>query len=110
MDKHTEGVAYAAGLLEGEGSIRSNGVSAIIQIQMCDKEPLDKLKDIFSCGVVRGPYTRGRTKPTYTWTIAERKCVQPILNAIYPFMSPRRQEQIDSVRHIFESPKKSRWN
>ena len=105
-----EDVAWAAGLFEGEGTCGAyygtfltkagerrprKTAQAQLAIGMTDLEPLEKFKETFGFGSIHGPYeVSGGTKPAYKYYVNKREHVQAILAAIYPWLSPRRREQV----------------
>ncbi len=109
-----EEIAYLAGLLEGEGcfGLTSYGRSSQIQVAMTDREPLEAVARITGVGKVRGPYqrTNSKNKPFFSWAISDRVHVKRICDAVYPWMSPRRKQKIDSLRYLFEIEKNAPLN
>lgn len=86
-------VAWAAGFLEGEGSFGgvrtsySQNVSAF-QVQ---REPLDRLQRMF--GGYLHPRRRQDRKDAYYWRVNGEQA-RRVMVVLYPWMSPRRQEQM----------------
>ena len=89
---------WLAGLLEGEGCfgayrMGNNALVPIIQLSMTDEEPVSR-----AAKIMRGTYKkRSRLeprKPVYRITVAGSRSI-PIMMALRPLMSPRRQEKID---------------
>lgn len=103
-------IAYCAGLFEGEGSVhavdyyyakgekRPRKTPQIkIQISMTDREPLERFQATFG-GRIHGPYMpRLATKPQWAFMIDSPPLARKALRAMYPFLSPRRQQKIDEV-------------
>ncbi len=97
-------IGYCVGLYEGEGTINinrmasQNRVYARLVIRMTDREPVETMQRVFG-GVVRdqppSPYeaTRGY-KAKYRWTVGAVDDVIRLCNLMLPFLSPRRQAQI----------------
>ena len=80
--------SYAAGLVDGEGSIGAYklqaGYQLVIRIRMVDVEPLELLKKHFG-GVL---YPAGKTKTgrqTWHWQMTGTEC-QWILQILLPFL------------------------
>jgi hypothetical protein len=84
-------VAWAAGFFEGEGSvaIRSLGVNQV------NREPLERLKKLFGGQVNLGYPAKGNRKACYAWWICGEEA-RMFVEAIWPFLSIRRQRQIDN--------------
>lgn len=103
-------VAYAAGLLEGEGNFGLRAVKNILVVQcsMTDKEPLERLQSTFG-GNLGGPYIdqqNPRHKPSWRWSINKREDVISVCQLVYSFMSPRRQAQIERLLSFNKSSPK----
>lgn len=94
-------IAWAAGLIEGEGSFScSRRNRPFIQIQMCDKDVLEQIQQRTGMGNVTGPYAGsqglgvGPRKPTYSWKVYKQRDVWRLLLAIAPLLSERRRARI----------------
>lgn len=85
----TQDIMWAAGFFEGEGSCSGSAGNA--QIAQKGRWPLDFMRDRFG-GVVSI-----RTRGYYKWFMSGPRS-RGFLMTIYPFLSPRRQEQIR--RHV----------
>lgn len=108
-------VAWAAGVIEGEGYIQAarrkdrsahepnDGYVLIkVRVVMSDCDVLEKLRDVFGVGRVT-PYrnTQGLgKKQLYRWDAASRVAVTLVCDAIYPWMGERRRAQIDRLRAL----------
>lgn len=106
-------LAWAAGLIEGEGCIlalpgRKSAYDGgqlyvfTLKVVMSDGDVLERLRDAFAIGEVT-PYrnTQGLgRKQLHRWEIRRRDAVEAICRAIYPFMGQRRRAQIDYVLDI----------
>lgn len=101
-------LAYAAGLIEGEGSFRcinrkparplksGRAPEMAIQISMTDREPLEKIQKILG-GRTYGPYHNGVRKSSYYWALQERGTISQVAAALLPHLSPRRQRQAQKL-------------
>lgn len=103
-------IAWAAGLIEGEGSIQTGEgrysshtgrriVAVRIRVVMSDPDVVERLRDIFGVGNIL-PYrnTQGLgKKPLFRWDTSRHDEVKSICQAIYPFMGERRRGQIDRL-------------
>jgi hypothetical protein len=94
------GIAYCAGLYEGEGSlITPSRGSARLAVQMTDLEPLQKFQSIMG-GRISGPFTdrkRPGRKPWWCYAISNWGEVSKVIILIRPWLSPRRQARIDEA-------------
>jgi len=100
----SEEIAFAAGLFEGEGwaGVGSNHGgrtrSGSMQIQMCDREPLERFFEAVGAGKLYGPYQRkGVGRPIYRWIATRSKEVHHVARLLWPFLSPRRQQQLETA-------------
>ena len=95
-----EGVAWAAGFLEGEGSFhvwrRKNGQYPRVKASQNEREPLERLVTIFG-GTINVERHAGSDRPNrktiWYWSLTGKKAV-PVMEAVLPFMSARRRVQI----------------
>lgn len=102
-------IAWAAGLYEGEGTCHSGygtyrskagkkydrkTPTYQLRIGMTDIEPLERFKDTFGFGLINGPYQSSKsTKDLWVFSVTGYEKTQAILAAVWPWLSPRRQEQ-----------------
>jgi hypothetical protein len=99
-------IAWAAGMLEGEGSFcvvkdkRFNCARLCISVDSKDKETVAYLQKIFG-GTLHGPYKANRQNPNqqplFKWQICRKKDVALVLNDVYDFLSSRRKVQADKI-------------
>lgn len=104
---------WTAGFLEGEGTFsgyirRVPQKAAIIGIaaaQAASPEPLFKLAKLFG-GTVNAKRSNfsicANPKPLQSWGLNNYRAVG-LMMALYPLMSPRRQEQIQKVLAVWRS-------
>lgn len=109
-------VAWAAGVFEGEGCWyyhRRGKVRRICaQVQMTDRDVLDRLKEAVEMGRVSGPNgPYGTSKlPRYTFIVSGRANTEKLFQLFSPWLSPRRSMQGQAVldkwdndNHIFST-------
>lgn len=86
-------IAWAAGFLEGEGwfILKGNGCSTVGCCQV-NEWPIILLVALFG-GTVNRRQRPTRTQPQFVWE-AYGPRARGVAQTVYPFMSPRRQEQI----------------
>lgn len=97
--------AWLAGIVEGEGTIgkytytRPNGnyTKTIMQVEMRDRDIIEKLHSITNCGSVRHKPARNRSDATWVWAVTKRVDVIRLCEAILPYMGERRTAKILSV-------------
>jgi hypothetical protein len=105
-------IAWAAGVLEGEGCISwSNSTTvrdgqrlqARVSIAMTDEDVLVRVRDILGCGVVRPNTREGKVywkphhKPQWTWEVRARDDVERVLTVLLPWLCARRRERAEEV-------------
>lgn len=111
-------IAWAAGVIEGEGCIQATTntksthdgrqlYSFCLRVVMTDRDILERLAEIFGVNAVHlYANTQGLgTKQLYRWEVRRVEHVKAICLVIYPHMGERRRGQIDHVlRTIEENP------
>jgi hypothetical protein len=97
-----EDIAWAAGLFEGEGCcyLRKRndrqGRYVRMEVAMTDRDVIERFAQAVGFGKVDGPwgpYGRG-TLPVFRWTVAGFERVQAAAAMVWPWLSPRRREQV----------------
>lgn len=94
-------LGWVVGFLEGEGTFGCTGrtrSSARVQAWQVQKEPLKRLANYTKVGKVYGPYPgrRGAEAPYFSWYPSTLDSAR-LMKQLRPFMSPKRQTQIDTV-------------
>ncbi len=97
------GVAWAAGLFEGEGCITGNiryPKQRHLAIAMTDRDVMENFVKIVGYGNLKGPYNRPLRKPYWNWFIAKRIEVVRIVNLFLPYLGERRgTKAIEALKH-----------
>lgn len=97
-------IAWAAGLIEGEGCFvlskdkRSNHHKTAIQVEMTDKDTLDKLQNILGGSIIESNYPSKfkrfpNAKPSWRWYQHKQSDVFNTLLRVMPYLSSRRLER-----------------
>jgi hypothetical protein len=114
--KLSEDLAWAAGLIEGEGCFTLHTGSPYFQLDSTDEDVLQKLHKVFPFATLRGPYqhkTKPQTKPVWRIDAFGTKAI-PVMNAVYPYLCSRRKARIDGLIKIYKEKAKSKhhpnWN
>lgn len=110
--------AWLAGFYEGEGSItRTTNVCGRripeynLSIGQVNREPLDRIVELFGVGRIYGPYTLNRKQPFHQYRTNSFKDTQVLVCAMWPFLSKRRKKDwTDAAKKYFSYPKKIRLN
>lgn len=114
-------IAWAAGLLEGEGSflvswkVSTNNVkypTFRISCNMCDGDVLERLDSIIPHGKLRPPLPVNNPlhKPVWRWNLHRREAIENICIEILPYMGKRRSESIRSLLALMkEYPPQKGW-
>lgn len=83
-------LAWAAGIIEGEGSVRINALTKhnhgalIVSVTSTDADMLEPLAEWFG-GTVKPATTRVECKPAWRWTVASRQAAA-VLVAVQPYL------------------------
>lgn len=97
----SEDIAWAAGLIEGEGCFTVHSKHhPYFLLDMCDLDVLEKFHSVFPNTTLRGPYTDGKRpdyKPRYRVDAFGPKCIE-IMDIVYPYLCSRRQAKITELR------------
>ena len=99
-------IAWAAGLIEGEGSISLDGPyrrTPRLVLGMTDKDVVEKFKDTFKFS--NRIYTRVPKpgyKPYHTLVLTGKNAVG-LMFTLFPFLGARRREQIRNVVSVWKS-------
>ena len=101
-------IAWAAGLLEGEGcfsifhrkTAKHDFKTVAIHCEMTDEDTVQKIYSVFNVGtVILRPNVSGRQdrrdrKPTWIWSVQNQAGVLLVCEAILPHMGERRSKKI----------------
>ena len=86
-------VAWAAGVIEGEGSILLKpDYGAVITIQMTDLDVLEKVQGVFGGRIFKTKTRKSHWKQAWKWQIADSKSLVDCLEEILPYLMSRRKE------------------
>jgi len=97
-------IAWAAGIIEGEGCVTLHSEHPYLTVDMTDRDVIEKLVIIFPTATFRGPYfhkSKPQHKPRFRFDAFGTKAL-PILREIYPYMLSRRKARIDEVLKVSE--------
>lgn len=99
-------LAWAAGLMEGEGSFtcyplkrRNNSYRVSVSMSMTDKDVLDTFCSVIGVGKVKGPY-KGSKKPRYTWEVQNFEECLKVSEMLLPYLHSRRQEAAEKLINL----------
>jgi hypothetical protein len=102
-----EWAAWAAGLFEGEGSAicaarggKRAGLQRRLQVPMCDRDVLEKLRKVLGAGKVRVSRRAKvdgseRRRTLFVWTCSKWNDIERIARLFYPYLLVRRRHQVD---------------
>lgn len=95
--------AWAAGVLEGEGSfVRRSKNSCAISCEMTDLDILVRLQGLFGGSIYEVRKRKDHWKDCWVWRLNGANAV-PVMRAILPFMGVRRTARIESLLDSFQS-------
>lgn len=102
-------VAWAAGLLEGEGCFslhkrkdRPGTFSCAIHCEMTDEDTVQSLQKVFGVGTVCTRANRMNRKPTYIWSVQRHQDIFDVLLHVLPFLKERRKEKAKELFTFLE--------
>ena len=106
-------LTWAAGLIEGEGCFilskdkRSNHHKTAIQVEMTDKDVLEKLQRTLGGTIIESNYPSKfkrfpNAKPSWRWYIHKQKDLFDVLIKIMPFLNKRRLERAKELFDYLE--------
>ena len=115
--KSNEKIAWAAGILEGEGcfSIFARKTNTLdyknvaIHCEMTDEDVIRNLHAVFNVGTVltrkntSGRVDRRTRKQTYIWSVQNQKGVKEVCDLVYPYMCQRRKSKIEELLQYVNS-------
>lgn len=114
MEKEIQ-YAWAAGLLEGEGcfsihkrATRKNTYDTAIHCEMTDEDTIYKLQSVFGIGTVVSRQNNGklpersRRKPTWIWSVQNKKDTLEVLLRVLPHLCNRRREKAQQLLSSIE--------
>lgn len=95
-------LAWAAGIVEGEGSIhvrdRDTHRSIVLTVVMSDLDVLQRLESVLRVGTIVGPYQqRPGVKPLWHWNVTCARHVAAVVMTLYPLLHGRRRKQVRKV-------------
>jgi hypothetical protein len=94
----SEGIAWVAGVFEGEGTIRvrKGNYGAQVSIRMDDRDVVERIHSIMGFGnlyEIRERRTSGRTVVQYNYQLGSAEHVCAFLEAVWPWLGARRREK-----------------
>lgn len=95
-------IAWAAGIIEGEGCFTEHSGLPYILVDMTDKDVILRLHEVFPSGNVRGPYThktKPHNKPRWRFDVFGSKAI-PVMKTLLPYMGERRTEKISQLLQL----------
>ena len=107
-------IAWAAGILEGEGCFssdrdkrRKTTKKLSIRCQMTDQDIILRLHDIFAFGSVYKRKTRHEHhKQAWEWRVTKQDDIETVIYKILPYLGIRRSEKAKELLAYIDSRKK----
>ena len=101
-------IAWAAGVLEGEGCFsvfkrkdRPNTTTAAIFLEMTDEDVVVRVRDAFNVGTIN---TRKRSdprrKPSWCWAVQNKTDIKTVLELIVPYLGIRRTAKVKELLQV----------
>ncbi len=107
-------ITWAAGVFEGEGYLYFN-VSQntwTIGVEMCDKDVIDKMADLFPFNVTdskRNNRPEKHQQPFHA-RVSARKSIFNIVCQLYPYLHARRREKCDEFLQWYAAKENMRFD
>src|SRR3990167_4629471 len=102
MFDSNEWLAWAAGIIDGEGCIAlipsRKSIYVRIHVVNTDRRMLTRLLEVFSVGKIRGPYLRPRCRPKGTWTVCSGQAAEAVLRKIRPWLVTKGEQADIALR------------
>lgn len=104
-------LAWAAGFFDGEGYIgcvkhsRYKGMTYMrlsCTIAQIDRRVLDRFQAAVGVGIVRGPYTNGKTT-SFQYSTGSTKAIWQVWTLLKPYLSPVKSEQFEAALAAMEA-------
>lgn len=98
-------IAWAAGLLEGEGSflLKTGSCRPNVSCHMTDLDVLERLQNIFGGHICLTTRQKPHHKESWVWTISKAEDAVRCMELVKPFLLTRRAER---VHHCLEQRRK----
>lgn len=107
-------IAWAAGLLEGEGSFTTKGrnhTAIRVHCHMTDRDILERLQELFGGHIYPIKKRETHWKDAWAWCLSSEEDAARCMELIRPHMGSRRGEKIDellAIRKAKQSARESR--
>lgn len=108
-EQYKEKILWAAGLIEGEGCIKSGyrkdklWLACSISAASTDRDVIDKLYNCFKLGAIYDLKPKEKYhKFGWQWNVHKQEDVVKIIELIYPYMGIRRKSKMDKVLKILK--------
>ena len=103
-------IAWASGILEGEGyfGLRAQGIT--VELAMTDKDVIDKFNCIFGFGS-RKEKVLPSGKTAYIWKVTNQTDTAGLMMTVFSFMGERRKNRIKDCLEAWRNrgPKRKFW-
>ncbi len=97
-------LAWAAGLLEGEGCFHTTLDRPRISVNMTDEDVLLRLQKVLGCGRLSGPHTYGLGhKPVWRYDLSRQDQVYAVTAAVYSQLGERRRAKARELILLYGS-------
>ena len=111
-------VAWAAGLLEGEGcfsichrkSAKWDHKTVAVHCEMTDEDTIQKLLSVFKVGTINQRLSMKRNdgrirKDTWIWSVQNHSGIELVLKSVHPYLSKRRTQKAEELLEYIEKRK-----
>lgn len=90
-------LGWVVGIIEGEGCVTfGGGHQLVVQVVMCDEDSVRRLYRLTGVGAfAANKNDRPGYSPSFRWRVTVARDAVDLLKLIRPYMSERRQQQIE---------------
>jgi len=104
-------VAWAAGILEGEGCfsiyISKTRKKLMIRCKMTDEDIILRLKDVFSLGAIYVIHPKNtKHRISWEWHVGKHSSMEEVINKVLPYLGKRRSSKAKELLAYIDSRKK----
>ena len=97
-------IGYLAALIDGEGHIKTGKTQVSVSVTSTDLDIVERAHQMSGIGTIQGPYQYDpKRKPSWRWSIDNRKDIARLLLAITPLLSARKTEHVmAAAEYLFD--------
>jgi len=97
-------LAWAAGLFDGEGTVRCKGRYRIVALSMTDESCVRRFAEAVGAGTVSGPDIRPNRKPMWLWWACSANAVV-VADVLLPYVDERNRQRLAELIDRYRADK-----